>query len=131
MHMSNQQRYDRSIMLTALANQRPPPNSNQLRWPPSEVVQSTPYGVCLTSHLGRASFAAISMGQLYFSAVVFPDSQDHLQRVQQGKVCGLRAVSLWRPRLDSMLLLSDSPMLGPELHDRNHEDISVFGLHRR
>jgi hypothetical protein len=59
---SDQFRRDSFGPLTALANQRPPPSSNQLRWPPNDVVQSTPYGVCLTSFLGSASFAAICTG---------------------------------------------------------------------
>jgi hypothetical protein len=58
-HKRDHKRCSGSGVLTALANHLPPPSSNQLRWPPNEVVQSTPYGVCLTSFLGRASFTAI------------------------------------------------------------------------
>ena len=60
-HESGRRRDERSNILTALENHLPPPSSNQLRWPPSEVVHNTAYGLCLTSALGRASFTAISM----------------------------------------------------------------------
>ena len=52
-----------NTMPTALANQRPPPSSNQLRCPPREVVQSTPYGVCWISLRGKASSVATCSSQ--------------------------------------------------------------------
>lgn len=45
--------------LTGLANHLPPPFSNQLRCPPSEVVHNTPKGLCWNSRNGIASFTAI------------------------------------------------------------------------
>lgn len=51
-------------MLTGFANHLPPPVSNQLRWPPMEVVHNTVYGFCLNSSNGIASLAAICSVQL-------------------------------------------------------------------
>ena len=45
--------------LTGLANHLPPPLSNQLRCPPSEVVHKTVKGFCWNSPNGIASFTAI------------------------------------------------------------------------
>lgn len=45
--------------LTGLANHLPPPLSNQLRCPPSEVVHNTPKALCWNSRNGIASFTAI------------------------------------------------------------------------
>jgi len=44
---------------TGLANQRLPPHSNQLRWPPREVEHMTIYGFSLISTYGTASSTAI------------------------------------------------------------------------
>lgn len=50
-------------MLTGFANHLPPPVSNQLKWPPMEVVHRTVYGFCLNSSNGMASLAAICVVQ--------------------------------------------------------------------
>ena len=44
---------------TGLVNHRQPPSSNQPRWPPHEVVNKTPYGVCLNSSYGIACLTEI------------------------------------------------------------------------
>lgn len=49
----------RQSRLTGLENHLLPPISNQLRWPPMDVVHMTVYGFCLISSYGIASPTAI------------------------------------------------------------------------
>lgn len=43
----------------AFANHRPPPSSNQPRWPPPDVATMTAYSFCIISSYGAAKSLAI------------------------------------------------------------------------